>query len=102
MFSQFTTRSGRTLIIRAIDIRSFEDSASDTSTIIWEPTPGQLMDRAILGTAQENLNRLKQEETEALIASEKIRQRQTQGYPAEPIGRGKQSMQLLRKSMERT
>lgn len=97
MFSQFTTRGGKTLIIRAVDIRVFEDDTHDTCTISWEPTPGKIMDRAIMGSAVENLERLKQEETEALIAAEKVRQRQAQGYPTEPVQRGMQSLKMVRK-----
>ncbi len=89
MFSQFTTPTGRTLIVRAIDIRVLEDAKDGVCTLIWEPTPGQLMDRTILGTAVENLDRLKQEETDALIAAEKVRPRQSNGLPSMPVMRGR-------------
>lgn len=89
MFSTFTTRGGYRLIIRAVDVRSFEDDiGGESCTLIWEPTPGQLMDRTIMGTAEENLNRLKQEEVEALIAAEKLRQR------ADRVERGRQPMTM--------
>lgn len=98
MFSHFVARGGYDLFVRAIDIRSFEDCITMGECILlWEPTTGQLMDRIILGTAEENLNRLKQEETDALIAAEKIRQRQSSGYPPEPIQRGKQSLRMVPK-----
>lgn len=88
MFSTFTTRGGRALIIRAIDLRMLEDAA-DGCTILWEPTPGQLMDRAIQGTAQENMDRLRAEETEMLIAAERLRARQASGHPPMPVQRGR-------------
>lgn len=98
MFSIFTTRGGKALIVRAVDIRSFEDVNGSTCTLIWEPTPGQLMDREIADTAVENLNRLKQEETEALIAAEKLRQRQAQQIDqANAVQRGRQSMRMVTK-----
>jgi len=91
MFSTFTTQAGYTLIIRALDIRSFENGVSaDSCTMIWEPTPGQLMDRDIRGTAEDNMDRLRQEETDALIAAEKIRQQQAR----QPIERGRQSLRM--------
>lgn len=87
MFSTFTTRGGKALIVRAADIRSFEDATGSTCTMIWEPTPGQLMDREVADTAVENLNRLKQEETEALLAAERLRQRPE-------VQRGRQSLRM--------
>lgn len=96
MFSQFTLKDGRDLIIRAIDLRSLMDTIYGCE-LQYEPTRGIIHDHLIAGTAQENMDRLKQEETEALIAAEKIRQRQSQGYPPDPIGRGKQAMRMVGK-----
>ncbi len=91
MFSQFTTPTGRTLIVRAIDIRVLEDAKDGVCVLIWEPTPGQLMDRTIEGTSIENLDRLKREETDALIAAERVRQSQQR------VERGMQSLKMVRK-----
>jgi hypothetical protein len=95
MFSIFTILEG-SLIIRAIDIRSLADT-DHGCRLMWEPIPGKEYAASILGTAEENLNRLKQEETDALIAAEKIRQRQSSGYPPEPIQRGKQALRMVPK-----
>lgn len=88
MFSTFTNYDGCTLIVRAVDIRSFEnDKDGDCCVMVWEPTRGQLMDRTIRGTAEENMARLRQEETDALIAAERIRQRPD-------VQRGRQSLRM--------
>lgn len=82
MFSTFTTDNG-TLIVRAVDIRSLSDIPAGCE-LTWDGGSA-----IILGTAQENLDRLRQEETEALIAAEKIRQRQASGLPSMPVLRGR-------------
>jgi hypothetical protein len=89
MFSKFITRGGRALLIRSIDMRSLEDGEPGGAVLVWEPTPGQLMDRTIKGTADENMARLRQEESAMLIASEKLRQRQANGMPSMPVIRGR-------------
>jgi len=88
MFSTFTTDNGK-LIVRAVDISTLEDTPKGCM-LIWEPTPGQLMDRTIHGTAEENMDRLRQEETDALIAAERMRQQQQR----QPIERGRQSLRM--------
>ena len=87
MFSTFTKPDGRLLFIRAIDIRRLEDTISGTLLVFDEC--GGAQELIISGTAQENLDRLKQEETEALIAAEKLRQRQSAGLPSMPVLRGR-------------
>lgn len=88
MFSTFTTNLGHTLLIRSVDMRVIEDTVSGC-VIIWEPTPGQLMDRLIQGTAQENLDRLKAEEMAAIDAAQRQQARVAQGQPMMPVLRGR-------------
>lgn len=89
MFSQFTLwRTGGSLFVRAVDIRALRD-LDDHSVLVFETTPGHVSDMDVVGTAEENLNRLKQEEAEALLAAEKLRQRQANGLPATPVLRGR-------------
>ncbi len=95
MFSTFTTTDADHLIIRAIDIRRLEDHHPGACVLAWEEG-NSIETRLISGSAEENLNRLKQEETDALIAAEKLRQRQSSGYPPEPIQRGKQSIRMVK------
>jgi len=90
MFSTFTTDHGD-LIVRAVDIRALVDTPKGCR-LLSETTPGQLMEHLIHGTAAENMARLRQEETDALIAAEQIRQR-NQGAPA-PVQRGRQSLRM--------
>jgi hypothetical protein len=87
MFSTFTKLDDRALIIRAIDVRRFEDTVNGTLLVFEEC--GGAQEVLIQGTAQENMDRLKAEETELLIASEKLRQRQQNGYPPIPVTRGR-------------
>ena len=95
MFSVFVKLDGSQLIIRAIDLRRLEDSPH--GTIVGWDEGASMVERFIQGTAQENLDRLKAEETEALIAAEKLRARQAQGLPAEPVQRGRQTMRMVAK-----
>jgi len=95
MFSVFTKVNGSKLIIRAVDLRRLEDGL-DATEIAWDEC-GESITSYIQGSAQENLDRLKAEETEALIAAEKLRQRQAQGLPAEPVQRGRQTMRMVAK-----
>lgn len=96
MFSVFVKLDGGNLIIRAIDLRRLEDTP-DGAQIAWDEC-GESNDCLIQGTAQENLDRLKQEETEALIAAEKLRQRQAQQIDqANAVQRGRQSMRMVNK-----
>lgn len=88
MFSTFTTRGGKTLIIRGQDLRSLEDT-SDGCVLVWEPSAGQLMNRAIEGTAAENLARLQAEELEAIDRVQRAQQRQQDGRPLVPVPRGR-------------
>lgn len=90
MFSTFTTKSGKTLLIRAVDMRVLEDT-SNGCVLIWESTPGQLMDRNIQGTAQENLDRLKAEEMAAIAAA------QRQQAMAERVERGRDMQRMVRR-----
>jgi len=85
MFSTFTTDDGK-LIVRAVDIRALQDT-SKGCRLTW----GDVGSTAIIhGTAEENMDRLRQEETDALIAAEKIRQQQAR----QPIERGRQSLRM--------
>jgi len=95
MFSVFVKLDGSHLIIRAVDLRRLED-LEHGAEVAWDEC-GSSYARAIQGSAQENLDRLKAEETDALIAAEKIRQRQAQGLPAEPVQRGRQTMRMVAK-----
>ena len=89
MFSTFTLwLEHGSIFVRAVDIRVLRD-IDDHCILVFEVTSGQLTEVLIHGTAQENLDRLKQEETEALIAAEKVRQRQSAGLPSMPVIRGR-------------
>jgi len=85
MFSTFTTDNGK-LIVRAVDIKSLEDTAKGCR-LTWGDTG---MGTIIHGTAEENMDRLRQEETDALIAAERMRQQQQR----KPIERGRQSLRM--------
>lgn len=87
MFSRFETQNG-VIYIRSIDIRFIEDGEG-ACRLMWEPVQGDPLSRTIQGTADENMARLRQEESEALQAAERLRQRQANGYPAQPVMRGR-------------
>lgn len=93
MFSQFILLEGGSLFIRSADLRTLKD-VDDHAYIEWASNDTHANGAHVTGTAEENLNRLKQEETDALIAAEKLRQRQSSGYPPEPIQRGMQSLKV--------
>jgi len=88
MFSTFTTDNGK-LIVRAVDIRSLQDTAKGCR-LTWGVGDELTFNEIIHGTAEENMDRLRQEETDALIAAEKIRQQQAR----QPIERGRQSLRM--------
>jgi len=94
MFSRFETEDGA-LYVRNVDIRDIRDvrwrettlDAYETHAIIdWETTQGRINTAHIKGTADENMARLRQEESEALQAAERLRQN------AMRVERGKQPM----------
>jgi hypothetical protein len=86
MFSTFTTDDGK-VIVRAVDIRSLQDTAKGCR-LTWGDTSS--FSAIIHGTAEENMDRLRQEETDALIAAERMRQQQQR----QPIERGRQSLRM--------
>jgi hypothetical protein len=84
MFSTFTTDDGK-LIVRAVDIRSLQDTPKGCK-LTWDVGTSAI----IHGTAAENMDRLRQEETDALIAAEQLRQRQQRPE----VQRGRQSLRM--------
>lgn len=85
MFSTFTTDDGK-LIVRAVDIRSLRDTPKGCQLVYGDTGMGTI----IHGTAEENMDRLRQEETDALIAAERMRQQQAR----QPVERGRQSLRM--------
>lgn len=93
MLSTFTTEHG-TLIIRTQDIRRIEDTEGEGCRLAWNEEDGSHFAK-IEGTAQENLDRLKAEELDAIaqaearqLAAQQAQQRVQQGFPPIPILRG--------------
>lgn len=100
MLSTFITEHG-TLIVRTQDLRRIEDEptykdfAMNDLTIIgtqcvveWERVGNTLNHRVVIGTAAENLARLRAEEFAAIAESAQYQQRIDKGLPMLPIVRG--------------
>lgn len=88
MFCTFITKEGRTLIIRTEDIRQLLDREDGGCTVTWLVGNDPHF-TTVEGAAQENLDRLRAEELQAIEAAQRLQQRQTQGLPMLPIPRGK-------------
>jgi hypothetical protein len=92
MLCTFTTKDGKTLIVRSDDIRVIEDAGDDESLLIWM-IGDQVQDKFIQGTARENAERIQQEELDLIARIEEHRQqlqrRMAEGYPAVPVKRGR-------------
>lgn len=94
MLCTFPTEHG-TLVIRSEDVRRIEDapdSAAQTAGVVCFVTwfeEGERLRRRILGTAAENLARLKGEEWKAVEEAEQVRKRVSASYPAQPVPRGR-------------
>lgn len=85
MLSTFTTKDGL-LVIRSEDLRRIEDRAHGcaiTYLVGDEPISG-----VVLGTAQENLDRITADEARQLAAYTEMQARTQQGLPALPVVRG--------------
>lgn len=100
MLCTFTTLSGGALIVRSDDIRLIEDVIdlvhleNETAVLVWM-VGDQHRTRDIAGTARDNMRRIQQEELD-LIAhvnehQQQVQKRLAEGYPAVPVGRGKQA-----------
>lgn len=87
MLITFTTEHGQ-LVIRSEDLRRIEDRAREGCRIAWVEGD-ELMISGILGTAQENHDRIVMEEARAIAAYEDMQQRSRQGLPALPVSRGR-------------
>jgi len=91
MLTTFTTEHGA-LVIRSEDLRRLEDTvhldgSSAGCTLGW--IEGEAMKyAAILGTAQENRDRLVAEELHAIAEYEAMQRRQQEGRPMLPVVRG--------------
>lgn len=90
MFCTFTTRQGRTLIIRTEDIRCLYDQQEGGCRVTWLIGTEEREHSDIEGTARENLERLKREELEAIDKAQQLQQRQGNGLPILPVPRGRQ------------
>lgn len=102
MFSTFTTKDG-TLILRTQDVRRLEDrphndGESSTCVVVWVENEHSLepLCRDVLGTARENLDRLKAEELAAVKAAHEFERQLQQPAtkapalaPIVPVGRGR-------------
>ncbi len=88
MLSTFTTKDGL-LVIRSEDLRRIEDRGG--GCLITFLIGNEQMDRPILGTAQENLDRISAEERAALATYTEMQARAQQGLPALPVVRGEKA-----------
>lgn len=96
MLTTFTTKDGL-LVIRAEDLRRIEDvpaapwngaAPAHACEVEWAPTGQELICRFVLGTAQENLDRIVAEEMKILATHQDMQKRAHQGLPALPVVRG--------------
>jgi hypothetical protein len=86
MFCTFTTEQGA-LIIRSEDIRSLTDRV-DGCAVMWV-IGDQVYNSHVQGTAQENLDRLRDEEIKALDAAQRLQQRAADKAALSSIPRGR-------------
>ena len=95
MFSTFTTDNGK-LIIRTEQVQGLADIATRVygtdapprCVVSWL-VGNEVHSVDVLGTAQENFDRLKREELEMVAEAQKYQQRQEAGLPVLPIPRGR-------------
>lgn len=80
MLTTFTTEHGL-LVIRAEDLRRIQDMGKEGKCTITWIEGDEPHGRDILGTAQENLDRILEAETKALATYEAMQRRQSQGLP---------------------
>ena len=85
MLATFTTKEGL-LVIRSEDLRRIEDMSNGCA--ITYLIGDESIARPVLGTAQENLNRITADEARQLAAYAEMQARSQQGLPALPIVRG--------------
>lgn len=99
MWSTFTLKTGdaatdvitpRHLVIRSADMRKLKDTGDGVCKIWWqeEGYDGWAVEE-VMGTALENLERLRQEELAMVAAAERLRERHDKGLPIVPIQRGR-------------
>lgn len=88
MFCTFTTRGGRSLIIRTEDIRQLSDQEDGGCSVTWL-VGNDARFATVQGTAHENLDRLRAEELAAIERAQRLQQRQSNGMPTLPVIRGK-------------
>lgn len=88
MFSRFTTPDGEALYVRTVDVRRLEDLPDRCCLVCWNED-GDAQSRVVAGTAQENFERLKQEELAMLMEAQKYEQRQQNNLPILPVPRGR-------------
>jgi len=85
MLATFTTKEGL-LVIRSEDLRRIQDRPIGC-TITWIEAD-EACSCTVLGTAQENLDRITTDEARQLAAYAEMQARTQQGLPALPVVRG--------------
>ena len=87
MLATFTTKEGL-LVIRSEDLRRIQDRADGHPCIAAWIEGDEVLTMSILGTAQENLDRIVTAEAQQFAAYAEMQARSQQGLPALPIARG--------------